>query len=924
LDDTENNDNIYYIYNFTFETPYWLTTNPMSGKVQPFNQTDILININTTGLKVGKYRVNLTILTNDPLRKVVWISVNLTVIQKEYGISLSPMYQSKYEMPGNTAVYTISLLNDGRKNEVFDLSASDNIWTTKIYDSTGTTVINNITIATNATKIIIVKVTVSNTAKSGDSDNATIKAISRTQSKRYDISFVNTKVPYSIPFFDSFERGVLGQNWTVSSSGGYAGVNTDTARTGSWSMYTNGGPVRVYTIPLDTTITNRVYVEFWIRKGGNFGNNSDIPETGDDLKVEYLNKTGSWITIDTFYGGGIAGEVYYKNYNLTSDAIHTNFRLSFRQVAGLGIFSDYWHIDDTYVGFPPPTPLYISGYNLAPMTVMQDDDLVNMAIIGLVANDDNVDIKSITLNLTGNCSDTDIEEVSLAWDEDSSGTYTVGDIIFASGSFTAGVVTFTGSWTIFQFLSKSVIVLYNISLNAEVGVNVGVRLSKGDCKVGPGSRANHLYEIQSRNSTVLEKPDSLSVQAISKAPVSAEQGEKEVPVMILKLNASSRDIIVTSIRLGFVGAGKSSDISMLKLYDDINANSKFDAGTDLLIKTGTFVYASLTLSDLSYVVTEGNMAQLLIVIDIHPTAEIGKDVGIKISNGDISVNLPDTVLPFSLCYAGPIGIIKKIDITPPPAPINLKIENIKYNSISLTWDRVAETDLMGYNVYRKVDEASDNWGEPLNGFTLVDEALYIDSTVKEATTYYYVVSALDEVPNESEYSNIVYGTTPLGAYAPELNNTVNDFSITEDSVDDSTINLYHWFKDKNHDELRFKCEGQNHIEVLIDQDTGSVTLVPEENWNGRETLTFSASDGSFESTDSVVVTVTPINDPPENAKITSPESGFITSDVNTVYFSASCYDPDTSYGDKLTFKWTSNISGAIGTGKDIKQILLVG
>jgi len=40
---------------------------------------------------------------------------------------------------------------------------------------------------------------------------------------------------------------------------------------------------------------------------------------------------------------------------------------------------------------------------------------------------------------------------------------------------------------------------------------------------------------------------------------------------------------------------------------------------------------------------------------------------------------------------------------------------------------------------------------------------YLDLGLTSGTTYYYVVTALDEVPNESGYSNEASATPPLSA-----------------------------------------------------------------------------------------------------------------------------------------------------------------
>jgi hypothetical protein len=186
-----------------------------------------------------------------------------------------------------------------------------------------------------------------------------------------------------------------------------------------------------------------------------------------------------------------------------------------------------------------------------------------------------------------------------------------------------------------------------------------------------------------------------------------------------------------------------------------------------------------------------------------------------------------------------------------------------------------------------------------------------------------VISAFDEVPNESNYSTMVTGKTLLGPHAPKINESVDDFEIFEDSIDSTTINLYQWFNDINLDPLEFSCKGQNNISVKIFQSNGTVILVPKTNWSGFEVLTFSAYDGVFNISDNVKITVLPLNDAPGPVTIIEPASGLEIYENITINFTGSCSDPDIPYGDELTFNWSSNLQGLLGSDEKLLDIELV-
>ncbi|GGX45590.1 DUF6701 domain-containing protein [Saccharospirillum salsuginis] len=136
-----------------------------------------------------------------------------------------------------------------------------------------------------------------------------------------------------------FEDGSL-SGWSVNSSGGDAGVNTDT---GSNALFTQGGEVAV-TSPIYDTTAGEVTVSMTVQRGDDAF--SEDPDNNEDLEVGYLNSSGTWVTLETFTGSGTPGEVFDRTYTLPANARHNGFQLRIRQTAGNNGDFDYWHIDD--------------------------------------------------------------------------------------------------------------------------------------------------------------------------------------------------------------------------------------------------------------------------------------------------------------------------------------------------------------------------------------------------------------------------------------------------------------------------------------------------------------------------------------------------------------------------------------------------
>jgi parallel beta-helix repeat protein len=256
-----------------------------------------------------------------------------------------------------------------------------------------------------------------------------------------------------------------------------------------------------------------------------------------------------------------------------------------------------------------------------------------------------------------------------------------------------------------------------------------------------------------------------------------------------------------------------------------------------------------------------------------------------------------------------------LDTEKPAPPTGLMIKEINIDSITIKWNASPELDVVGYNIYRSLVPNPDDWGDPINGLNLYYSTEYTDKELTEATTYYYVVTAVDEVPNVSNYSAVINGTTLLSEYGPEIKIAQDDFSMYEDSVDNSSINLFDWFMDRNSDPLHFECKGQTYIDVQITDATGEVILTPEQDWNGKETLAFFAYDRDVYTHDEVTVTVIPVNDPPGQALIINPLDGHEVNDSTSITFEGRCSDIDLPSQDVHTYQWSSNISGDLGTGK---------
>jgi O-glycosyl hydrolase len=96
-----------------------------------------------------------------------------------------------------------------------------------------------------------------------------------------------------------------------------------------------------------------------------------------------------------------------------------------------------------------------------------------------------------------------------------------------------------------------------------------------------------------------------------------------------------------------------------------------------------------------------------------------------------------------------VTTLSLVDMTPPAAPTGLTA-TAGNAMVSLDWDDNSEPDLDGYNVWRSTTSGSGY--TQING-SLVTNSDYTDNAVTIGVPYYYVVTAVDSLSNESGNSN---------------------------------------------------------------------------------------------------------------------------------------------------------------------------
>ncbi|HET9908725.1 MAG TPA: alpha-amylase family glycosyl hydrolase [Anaerolineales bacterium] len=123
-----------------------------------------------------------------------------------------------------------------------------------------------------------------------------------------------------------------------------------------------------------------------------------------------------------------------------------------------------------------------------------------------------------------------------------------------------------------------------------------------------------------------------------------------------------------------------------------------------------------------------------------------------------------------------------VDLQPTAAPSGLTVSNEGDAEVSLAWNSVAGAT--GYNVYRSPVTGG---GYVKANDTPVTDTTFIDTGLRNAQKYFYVVTALDSAGNESAYSNEVNATPHLVIgwanlqWPPTMTHTISVTDRTDDA-----------------------------------------------------------------------------------------------------------------------------------------------
>ena len=175
--------------------------------------------------------------------------------------------------------------------------------------------------------------------------------------------------------------------------------------------------------------------------------------------------------------------------------------------------------------------------------------------------------------------------------------------------------------------------------------------------------------------TVLPEPADLLLAAFAdEAPLIVDRGTQGVKMFTAILQADNAYVDVGSLRMDRAGASLDGDVSLVRLYHDVDRDGAI-SGPDLLLGQGVLASGSVTFSGFFVRVTAGTPEELVAYVDVASNAVADDRVGLRIVDaGYIGVAAPDVVAPFASFQSTRFGV------NAPPTATGLTAEGFANNT----------------------------------------------------------------------------------------------------------------------------------------------------------------------------------------------------------------------------------------------------
>jgi hypothetical protein len=602
VDDTENNDDIYYNYKFKiFGVCKWLSLSKMNGSISPINTSKLVLTFNTSLLSPGVYKINITILNNDPEEFRVVIPVNLTVNRATHDIRVLALDAPKYGEVGKNTIVNSTIMNQGSSNEI-------NI---KIQLKVDGVVKNSTTISTlnkgvqsiinlgwvplneKSYSVMIHAVPVTGELGIGNNQLEDIVTVTTEPDILVNPDIFNLSAVIGTTVQENLTIRNLGYDslsWNIgadkiiyesfptttfnsliwSGTIGSPSINANAVSEPSYpySVNLDGSGDTITSVQYDLSLSQKATLDFYYQLGGT----GDMPEPWDYLRLEYYTNNYNWSSLLIVFGNytsnSTAPRFYPVSIKLPANALHNQFQFRFSSM-GSGAFQDDFFIDDIYLNFTSTI------------------------------------IEWLTFSSTsGNITKTSKTTISF----------------WASAEELAAGMHQTSIYIISNDIDKN---------NIELPINFLV---------------HGIY---------------LEIETTNRAPEYVRQNDRDIIMANITLTANNSAVFLNSLTMNLTGINSDQDVMDVRLVMDADNSDDFSP-LDIVLRKDTFI-DNIIHFNVARNIPMGTPQTFFVIYNISNTAMIDNTVGVKISNGDIRVATPAMALIFAELLSNKSKILGRID-----------------------------------------------------------------------------------------------------------------------------------------------------------------------------------------------------------------------------------------------------------------------
>jgi len=289
----------------------------------------------------------------------------------------------------------------------------------------------------------------------------------------------------------------------------------------------------------------------------------------------------------------------------------------------------------------------------------------------LKADKDFVLLESICLTITGNITNSDLSGIKLYKDDGDNIFNPSVDVLISNGDFDMISRNVLLTFNTLQKISLELIKYY-VAIDFPKGASVGRHFGI----IIPNKNAlsvNDENEILNQNFPYISDINTLNryVSSVAVLPEqiitgSLYQGTSGKPLCLVHLCTDYEQATVNSISFSIEGTNNAQDEMLIQVYNDANANNRFDGPDILLGQTGVSSASIITINFDEEFVLIPSTKNLIVNISVGNTSVIGHSFGISIKANNLFTGKDLSITPANLNYTSDICPI--IDKRQPSKP----------------------------------------------------------------------------------------------------------------------------------------------------------------------------------------------------------------------------------------------------------------